>query len=497
MMSWKSILHYSSFLVHRSSIFPKEVAFVSPKEVLALIREKEVKAVDLRFMDFPGLWQHFTIPAEALDEGVFEEGLGFDGSIIRGWQAINESDMLVMPVPETAFLDPFCRDITLAMICNIQDPLTKEDYSKDPRNVARKAVNYMKSTGVADAAVFGPSLEFFVFDDVKFDQTSHSAFYYVDSGEGEWNSGRDERPNLGYKVPYRQGYFPCPPTDAVHDLRSEMMLAMMECGMTVESHHHQKASGGQCAINIRYDDLVPMADNVLKYKYVVKNVARRHGKTATFMPKPLFDDYGSGMHVHVSLWKKDANLFAGSNYSNLSDAAMYALGGLLKHAPALCAITNPTTNSYKRLVPGYEAPVNLAYSRRNRSASIRIPVYSPSPKAKRLEFRCPDGACNPYLAFASMLMAMIDGIKNKAQPGEPLDKDIYDLEPEELAKVPKAPGSLDEALANLERDHEFLLQGDVFTKDVIKTWVDIKRTKEVDAIRLRPHPYEFAMYFDI
>jgi glutamine synthetase len=374
--------------------------------------------------------------------------------------------------------------------------VTKEDYSKDPRNVARKAVNYMKQQGVADTAAFGPSLEFFVFDDVKFDQTTHSAFYYVDSAEGEWNTGRDERPNLGYKVPYKQGYFPCPPTDAVHDLRSEMMLAMMQCGMTVESHHHQKASGGQCAINVRYDELVPMADNVLKYKYVVKNVARRHGKTATFMPKPLFDDYGSGMHVHVSLWKNGSNLFAGTDYSNLSDVAMYALGGLLRHAPALCAITNPTTNSYKRLIPGYEAPVNLAYSQRNRSAAVRIPVYSSRAKSKRLEYRVPDGTANPYLAFAGMLMAMLDGIRNKVHPGGPLDKDIYDLPPEHLTDIPKVPQTLDEALTALERDHEFLLQGGVFTEDVIETWIEYKRKAEVAAIRVRPHPYEFALYFD-
>ncbi|MBA4067096.1 MAG: type I glutamate--ammonia ligase [Isosphaera sp.] len=468
----------------------------TPREVLALLREREVKAVDLRFMDFPGLWKHFTIPAEALDEDAFEEGIGFDGSSLRGWMPINESDMLLVPQPDTLFIDPFARDTTLAMLCNIQDPLTREDYSKDPRNVARKAVNYMKSTGAADAAVFGPSLEFFVFDDVKFDQTSHSAFYYVDSAEGAWNTGRDERPNLGYKVPPRQGYFPCPPTDAVSDLRSEMMLAMMDCGITVESHHHEKAGGGQCQIGVRYDDLVPMADNVLKYKYVVKNVARRHGKTATFMPKPLFDDYGSGMHVHVSLWKNGTNLFAGGDYSGLSDTALYALGGLLKHAPALCAITNPTTNSYKRLVPGFEAPVNLAYSQRNRSAAVRIPVYSSRAKSKRLEYRVPDGAANPYLTFAAMLMAMLDGVRNKTHPGPPLDKDIYDMPPEELKDLARVPQTLDDALTALERDHEFLLQGGVFTEDVVETWVEYKRKAEVAAVRVRPHPYEFALYFD-
>ncbi len=470
---------------------------MTPKEVLALIREKEVRAVDMRFMDFPGLWQHFTIPAEALSEATFEEGLGFDGSSIRGWQAINESDMLVMPVSETAFLDPFCKDSTLTMICNIQDPLTKEDYTRDPRNVARKAVNYMKSTGIADTAYFGPELEFFIFDDVRYDQTQHCGYYFLDSVEGAWNTGRVESPNLGYKLRYKEGYFPVPPSDATHDIRSEMMLTMIQCGLKIEAQHHEVATGGQGEIDMRFDELVKMADNVLKYKYIIKNVAKKHGKTATFMPKPLFMDNGTGMHVHSSLWKNGINLYAGSGYAGLSDMAMWAIGGLLKHAPALCAITNPTTNSYKRLVPGYEAPVNLAYSRRNRSASIRIPVYSPSPKAKRIEFRCPDGSSNPYLAFSAMLMAMLDGIKNKANPGQPLDKDIYDLEPEELAKVPKAPGSLDEALTALEKDHEFLLQGDVFTPDVISTWIWYKREKEVDAIRLRPHPYEFALYYDI
>jgi glutamine synthetase len=469
---------------------------VTPREVLALIREKDVKAVDLRFMDFPGLWKHITVPAEMLTEETFEDGVGFDGSGLRGWQRINESDMLIVPQPDTHFLDPFTKEVTLGLICNIQDPSTREDYSKDPRNVARKAVNHMKQTGFADTAYFGPALEFFVFDDVKFDQTSHSAFYYVDSGEGVWNTGRDERPNLGYKIPHRQGYFPCPPADSLYDLRTEMMLAMGQCGMTVESHHHEKASGGQCAIDIRYNELVPMADSVLKYKYVVKNVARRHGKTATFMPKPLFDEFGSGMNVHTSLWKNGTNLFAGTGYSGLSDTARYALGGILRHAPALCAITNPTTNSYKRLVPGFEAPTTLAYSQRNRSAAIRIPVYSSRPQSKRLEYRLPDGSANPYLAFAAILMAMLDGIRHKTDPGEPLDKDIYDLPPEELKDVPNAPATLDDALSALERDHEFLLHGSVFTEDVIETWVRFKRQEEVTAVRLRPHPYEFALYYD-
>ncbi|HEY2786211.1 MAG TPA: type I glutamate--ammonia ligase [Fimbriiglobus sp.] len=469
---------------------------MTPREVLAFLREKDVKAVDLRFMDFPGLWKHFTVPAEAVDEHTFEDGIGFDASSLRGWQAINESDMLVVPQPDTLFLDPFCKDTTLAIICNIQDPLTKEDYTKDPRNVARKAVNFMKQTGVADTAYFGPTLDFFLFDDVKFDQTSHSAFYFVDSSEGVWNSGRDERPNLGYKIPHRQGYFPCPPADQAHDLRSEIMLAMAACGLRVTSHHHEKASGGHCAIDVRYDELVPMADNVLKYKYVVKNVARRHGKTATFMPKPLFDDYGCGLHAHLSLWKGEKNLFAGTAYSGLSDVALYAIGGLLKHAPALCAITNPTTNSYKRLVPGFEAPTALAYSQRNRSAAVRIPVYSSRERSKRIEYRMPDGAANPYLSFAAILMAMIDGVVNKTHPGPPLDKDIYDLPAEQLKDVPKPPGLLEEALTALQKDHGFLTRGDVFTEDVIETWVAFKRREEVEAVRLRPHPYEFALYYD-
>jgi glutamine synthetase len=468
----------------------------TPREVLAFIREHDVKAVDLRLMDFPGLWKHFTIPAEQLDERSFEDGIGFDGASLRGWQAINESDMIVVPQPETKFIDPFRNETTLVMICNIQDPLTKEDYSKDPRNVARKAVNYMKQTGIADTAHFGPSLDFFVFDDVKYDQTTHSAFYYVDSNEGAWNSGRDERPNLGSKIPHRQGYFPCPPVDQTHDLRSEMMRAMMDSGLTVESHHHEKSSGGQCAIDIRYSELVQAADNVLKYKYIVRNVARRHGKTATFMPKPLFEEYGNGMHVHLSLAKGGKNLFGGSVYSGLSETAMFAIGGLLKHAPALAAFTNPTTNSYKRLVPGFEAPSALAYSQRNRSAAIRIPVYSSRPDSKRIEYRMPDGAANPYLAFSAMLMAMLDGIRTKTNPGQPLDKDIYDMAPEQLKDVPKPPTSLDEALTALKKDHEFLMHSDVFTEDVIETWIAFKRREEVEAVRVRPHPYEFGLYFD-
>jgi glutamine synthetase len=471
---------------------------MTPKEVLTLIREKDVKAIDLRFVDFPGTWQHFTIPPHHLEESTFQDGLGFDGSSIRGWQAINESDMLVIPQADTAFIDPFFKETTLVLICSIQDPLTRQDYSRDPRFIARKAVNYMKQSGIADTAFFGPELEFFVFDNVRFDQNQYSGYYFLDSVEGAWNSGREEcGGNLGYKIRYKEGYYPVPPTDTLQDIRTEMMLNLIAAGIDVEAQHHEVATAGQCEIDMKFSSLIEMADKVMKYKYIVKNTAKKHGKTVTFMPKPIFQDNGTGMHVHISLWKGGTNLFAGSGYAGLSDMGLHAIGGLLKHAPAICAFSNPTTNSYKRLVPGYEAPVNLAYSRRNRSASIRIPMYSTSPKAKRVEFRCPDPSSNPYLVFAVMLMATLDGIKNKINPGEPLDKDIYDLEPEELAKVPQAPGSLDEALKALEKDNNFLLQGDVFTKDVIDTWVNYKRTKEVDPMRLRPHPYEFYLYFDV
>ena len=470
---------------------------MKPKEVLALCREKDVKAVDLRFMDFPGIWQHFTIPANKLDEDVFEDGLGFDGSSIRGWQAINESDMILVPQPDTAVLDPFTTLPTIAMICNIQDPITREDYSRDPRNVARKAVNYLKSTGIADTCFIGPEAEFFVFDDIRFDQRANEGYYHIDSIEGEWNRGRVEGPNLGYKLRHKEGYFPVPPADQLMNLRNEMMQTMIDCGLDVEAQHHEVATAGQCEIDLRFLDLVKMADAMCLYKYIIKNVAKKYNKTVTFMPKPLYGDNGSGMHTHISLWKGSDPLFAGSGYAGLSEMALHAMGGILKHAPSILAFSNPTTNSYKRLVPGYEAPVNLAYSQRNRSASCRIPMYSASPKAKRIEFRCPDPSCNPYLSFSALLMAVIDGIQNKIHPGDPLDKDIYDLAPEELAEVPKTPGSLDQALDALERNHEFLLRGDVFTADVISTWIKYKRDKEVDAMRLRPHPYEFCLYYDI
>ena len=470
---------------------------MTPKKVLALCREKDVKAIDMRFMDFPGLWQHFTIPAGALDEEVFEEGLGFDGSSIRGWKAINESDMLVVPQADTAVLDPFAKLPTLSMICNIQDPITREDYTRDPRNVARKAANYLKTTGIGDTCYIGAESEFFIFDDVRFEQNAHSGFYHIDSIEGQWNRGRKEDPNLGYKLRYKEGYFPVPPADQMMDLRNEMMQTMIDCGLTVECQHHEVGTAGQSEIDLKFDNLVDMADKMMLFKYIVKNVAARNNKTVTFMPKPIFGDNGSGMHTHISIWNGDDNIFAGSGYAGLSDIAMYAIGGILKHAPAVLAFSNPTTNSYKRLVPGFEAPVNLAYSQRNRSASVRIPMYSSNPKAKRLEFRCPDPSCNPYLSFSAILMAAIDGIQNKIDPGESLDKDIYDLSPEELADVPKTPESLEGALAALRADHDFLLRGDVFTPDVIDTWIWYKTEHEVDAMRLRPHPYEFCMYYDI
>ncbi len=470
---------------------------MTPREVLALCREREIRAVDLRFMDFPGTQKHFTVPAKTLSERSFEEGFGFDGSSMRGWQAINESDMLVVPQAETAFVDPFM-DRTLAMTCNIQDPITREDYAKDPRNVARKAENYMKSTGIADVANFGPEAEFFVFDNVRFDQNEHESYYHVDSVEGQWNRGQDsDSTNRGYSVRYKEGYFPVPPTDTLQDIRTEMMLTLMECGVDVEAQHHEVATGGQCEIDMKYGPLVQTADHLLLYKYVVKNVAARHNKTATFMPKPLWNDNGSGMHLHLSLWRHDEPLFAGSGYGGLSDMAIHAMGGILRHAEALLAFCCPTTNSYKRLIPGFDAPINLTYSYRNRSAAIRIPVHSPRPESKRFEFRCPDSSSNGYLAMSAVLMAALDGIQNKIEPGVPLDKDIYDLEPEELSSVRKTPVSLEQSLASLREDHEFLLRGDVFTEDVIDTWIWYKSAKEVEALRERPHPYEFAMYYDI
>ncbi len=469
----------------------------SPEDILEIISSEQVRVIDLRFMDFPGLWQHFSVPASAIDRNSFDVGLGFDGSSIRGWQAINESDMLVKPVPETAFIDPFREAKTLVINCNVCDPISGEDYSRCPRNIARKAEAYLNTTGLGDVAYFGPEAEFFIFDDIRFDQNEHEGYYHIDSDEGRWNSGRVESPNLGYKPRLKEGYFPVPPTDKQQDIRSEMMLLLESIGIQIEAQHHEVATGGQAEIDMRFAPLVKMADNMLKYKYVIKNVAHRRGKTVTFMPKPLYGDNGSGMHVHLSIWKGGKNLFAGDGYAGMSKMAMHAIGGVLKHAPALLALTSPTTNSYKRLVPGYEAPVNLAYSKRNRSAAVRIPMYHSSEKAKRFEFRCPDPSCNPYLAMSAILMAAIDGINNKIDPGQPMDKDIYELPEEELARIPKAPGSLREALAALQKDHGFLLKGGVFTEDVIETWINYKLKYEVEQVELRPHPWEFALYYDI
>ncbi len=470
---------------------------MTPKDVMKFSKEQGAKFVDLKFMDYPGMWQHFTVPIVSLEESSFEEGFGFDGSSIRGWQAIHASDMLVVPDASTAVMDPFTAAPTLSLICNILDPITKEKYTRDPRNIAQKAEAYLKSTGIADTAYFGPEAEFFIFDDIRYDSQQNCGYYFIDSGEGQWNTGRAEGPNLGYKARYKEGYFPVPPTDSMADIRSEMVLVMEQVGIRVEAQHHEVATAGQAEIDMRFNTVTKIADSLMWYKYIIKNVARRHGKTVTLMPKPIFGDNGTGMHVHQSLWKAGQPLFAGNGYAGLSDMALWYIGGILKHADALCALVAPTTNSYKRLVPGYEAPVNLAYSSRNRSAAIRIPMYSPSPKAKRVEVRFPDCSSNGYLAFSAMLMAGLDGVQNKIDPGQPLDKDIYELGPDELKGVPSVPGSLDAALTALENDHEFLLKGDVFTSDAVETWIDYKRKREVDPVRLRPHPYEFMLYFDI
>jgi glutamine synthetase len=471
----------------------------TPAEVLELVKNEGIQIIDYRFIDMPGVWQHFSVPSDELKADVFEEGLGFDGSSIRGFQQIQESDMLLFPDASSAFIDPFTKAKTLNIICDVRDPLTHETYSRDPRNIAKKAEAYLKQTGLADTAYIGPEAEFYIFDDVRFDQTTHSGYYFLDSIEGAWNTGREEPGgNLGFKVRYKEGYFPCPPMDHYQDLRSEMVLTMKEMGMAIEVHHHEVGTAGQAEIDMRFGPLLEMADNMMKYKYVIKNVARRAGKAVTFMPKPIFMDNGSGMHCHQSLWKGGQPLFYDeSGYAGLSEMAVYYIGGLLKHAPALLAFTNPTTNSYRRLVPGYEAPVNLIYSQRNRSAAVRIPMYSSSPKAKRIEFRCPDPGANPYLAFSAMLMAGLDGIQNRIMPPAPVDKDLYDLEPEEKGEIKNTPGSLGEVLNALEADHQFLLRGDVFTPDVISTWIDYKRSRELDQVNLRPHPYEFYMYFDI
>jgi glutamine synthetase len=469
----------------------------APKDVLAFAREQGVKIVDFKFVDLPGTWQHFSATLGELTEELFTEGIGFDGSSIRGFQAIHESDMLLMPDPASAVVDPVCDVPTLSLVCDVVDPLTKQPYSRDPRYIAQKAEAYLKKTGIADISYWGPEAEFFIFDNVRFEQTQYSALYAIDSAEGIWNSGQNGGlPNLGHRPRWKEGYFPVAPADTLQDIRSEIVLKLAEAGVPVEVHHHEVATAGQCEIDMRFAPLVKMADNLMMYKYIIKNVARAHGKTATFMPKPLWGDNGSGMHVHQSLWKDGQTLMADKDgYAGLSQLSKYYIGGLLKHAPALLALVAPTVNSYHRLVPGFEAPVNLVYSRRNRSAAVRIPMYSDNPKTKRIEFRCPDPACNPYLAFAAMLMAGLDGIRHKIDPGEPSDYDLFESH-NGHGPVKQVPGSLPEALAALEADHKFLLEGGVFTEDVLSTWIEMKRAKEIDPIRLRPHPYEFYLYYD-
>jgi glutamine synthetase len=468
---------------------------MTAQEVIKFAKEKQVKMVDFKFLDFVGIWQHFSQPVSELSEDTFEEGIGFDGSSIRGWQPIHQSDMLLLPDPTTAKIDPFIKATTLSVICNIVDPITREGYSRDPRFIAQKAEAYLKSTGIGDTCYFGPEPEFFIFDNVQFECNSNSSFHIVDSKEGAWNTGADEGPNLGYKPAHKGGYFPVAPTDSLVDLRNDMVEVLQSVGMRIEASHHEVATGGQCEIDMRFDSLLKMADTLQWFKYIVRNVAFQNGKTVTFMPKPLFGDNGSGMHCHQSIWKDGKNLFAGDGYGGLSKMALYYIGGIVKHAKALNAFTNPSTNSYKRLVPGYEAPVNLAYSNRNRSAAIRIPNAS-SVNGRRIEARFPDPSCNGYLAFAALMMAGLDGIENKIDPGQPVDKDLYGLAPEELKEIPSVSGSLTEALDALEADHDFLLKGDVFTKDVIDMWLDYKRTNEVDPVRMRPVPLEFALYFD-
>ncbi|MEH2312524.1 MAG: type I glutamate--ammonia ligase [Nostoc sp.] len=470
----------------------------TPQELLKRIQDEKIQLIDLKFIDTVGTWQHLTLYQNQIDETAFTDGVPFDGSSIRGWKAINESDMTMVLDPNTAWIDPFMEVPTLSIICSIKEPRTGEWYNRCPRVIAQKAIDYLVSTGLGDTAFFGPEAEFFIFDSARFAQTANEGYYFLDSEEGAWNSGKFEKgkPNLGYKPRFKEGYFPVAPTDSFQDIRTEMLLIMAELGVPIEKHHHEVATGGQCELGFKFGKLIEAADWLMIYKYVIKNVAKKYGKTVTFMPKPIFGDNGSGMHCHQSIWRDGQPLFAGDKYAGLSDMALYYIGGLLKHAPALLAITNPSTNSYKRLVPGYEAPVNLAYSQGNRSASIRIPLSGTNPKAKRLEFRCPDATSNPYLAFAAMLCAGLDGIKNKIHPGEPLDKNIYELSPEELAKVPSTPGSLELALQALEKDHAFLTESGVFTEDFIGNWIDYKLSNEVKQLQLRPHPYEFYLYYD-
>ena len=469
---------------------------MTPKEFFEFAKKNKAEMVDLKFVDLLGTWQHCSYPIDTWDEDTFKDGLGFDGSSIRGWQGIHVSDMLAVPDPSTTVIDPFFKEPTVSIIANIVDPITKEDYTRDPRHVARKGAAYLKETKIADTCYIGPEPEFFIFDEVRYEQNQHTGMYRIDSIEGAWNTARFEEPNLGYKPSFKGGYFPVSPTDTYHDLRSEMVNEMRKIGIKVEAHHHEVATAGQAEIDMVFADLLKMSDQFMWYKYIIKNVAKRNGKTVTFMPKPVFQDNGSGMHTHFSLWKGGKPLFADSGYAGLSDIGLHSIGGILKHAPAILAFAAPTTNSYRRLVPGFEAPVNLVMSKRNRSAGIRIPMYSESPKAKRLEFRCPDPTCNGYLTWTAMLMAAIDGIQNKIDPGEPLDRDIYDMTPEELNKYPKTPGSLAEAIDALEKDHEFLLAGGVFTSDLVEMWITWKREKELDEMALRPHPYEFHIYYD-
>ena len=466
-------------------------------EVLQMINDQDIQMIDLKFIDLPGIWQHLTVHRSQIDESSFTEGVAFDGSSIRGWKAINESDMSMVPDPATAWIDPFMKEPTLSLVCSIKEPRTGEWYDRCPRVIAQKALDYLKSSGIGDTAYFGPEAEFFIFDDVRYDTTSNSSYYHVDSVEGRWNTGREEEGgNLGYKPNYKGGYFPVAPTDTSQDMRTEMLLTMADCGVPIEKHHHEVATGGQCELGFKLGEKIEAADWLMTYKYCIKNVAKKYGKTVTFMPKPLFEDNGSGMHTHQSIWKSGDTLMAGERYAGLSELATHYIGGILKHAPALLAFTNPSTNSYKRLVPGFEAPVNLVYSNGNRSAAVRIPLSGDNPKAKRLEFRCPDPTANPYLAFAAMLCAGIDGIKNKIEPPEPIDQDIYELSPEELAKIASTPGSLKEALSALESDHEFLTAGGVFTEDFIQNWISYKLDTEVIPMDIRPHPYEIALYYD-
>ncbi|MGC9454379.1 MAG: type I glutamate--ammonia ligase [Phycisphaerae bacterium] len=469
---------------------------MTPKDFFEFARKNGAEMVDLKFTDLLGTWQHCSFPVDTWDEDTFTNGVGFDGSSIRGWQGIHNSDMLAIPDAETTVLDPFFAEPTVSVIADIVDPVTKEDYSRDPRHIARKGEEYLKATGIADTCFIGPEPEFFIFDEVRYEQNQHRGTYEIDSVEGAWNTARFEEPNLGYKPSFKGGYFPVSPTDTYHDLRAEMCRELRRVGIVVEAHHHEVATAGQSEIDMKFSPLRDMGDQFMWYKYIIRNVARRNGKTVTFMPKPVFQDNGSGMHSHFSLWKDGEPLFADSGYAGLSQAALYAVGGILRHAPAILAFAAPTTNSYRRLVPGFEAPVNLVYSARNRSAAVRIPMYSDSPKAKRIEFRCPDPTCNGYLAWTAMLMAALDGIENKIDPGKPLDRDIYEMTREELAEYAKTPASLEEAIDALEADHEFLLAGDVFTADVVETWVEWKRDNEIDEMRLRPHPHEFHMYYD-